>query len=141
MRRPEADPFSNLSRRRCSQDVHARYRTDSHASLKPRFNERFLLSLSSSASSLFLDDELNVLPVSAGKDIVPGSLVASKKGKEKAAGELERVRDEVSGAKIVGELVGLAKTVDQVREGATSALARDCARAAEPAHSPHATPC
>lgn len=98
------------------QDVHARYRTDSHSSLKPRFNERFLLSLSASPSSLFLDDELNVLPVSAGKDIVPGSLVASQKGKEKAQGELMRVRDEVAGAKIVGELVGLAKTVDQVRD-------------------------
>ena len=34
------------------------------------FNERFILSLSSCDDCLVLDDELNVLPVSRGKDIV-----------------------------------------------------------------------
>lgn len=68
-----------------SMDVHNKYRTgnqewrseiltgviEAHVDVKPRFNERFLLSLISCKSSLILDDELNILPISlASRNIV-----------------------------------------------------------------------
>eukprot|EP00122_Pirum_gemmata_P012736 Pgem_evm1s11851 len=48
-----------------SMDIHARYRTEAHQDVVARFNERFLLSLSSCKQSLVLDDEFNVLPISS----------------------------------------------------------------------------
>lgn len=43
-----------------SMDAHARFRTEAHQDVQPRFNERFILSLAGCASCLVLDDELNV---------------------------------------------------------------------------------
>jgi N-acetyltransferase 10 len=54
-----------------SMDVHARYRTESHQDTVARFNERFILSLGGCDTCLVVDDELNVLPLSAGKDVKP----------------------------------------------------------------------
>jgi len=48
-----------------SMDAHARFRTESHTEVQPRFNERFILSLASCRACLVLDDELNVLPISS----------------------------------------------------------------------------
>lgn len=47
-----------------SMDVHDRYRTDVHKDVEPRFNERFILSLSNTKNCIVMDDELNVLPIS-----------------------------------------------------------------------------
>jgi N-acetyltransferase 10 len=44
-------------------DVHARYRTEAHKEIQPRFNERFLLSLSNCKTCIAIDDELNILPI------------------------------------------------------------------------------
>ena len=46
-----------------SMDVHSRYRTDAHQIVEPRFNERFILSLSNCKTCLVIDDELNILPI------------------------------------------------------------------------------
>ena len=46
-----------------NQDVHSRFRTTSHQDITPRFNERFLLSLTACKRCLVLDDELNLLPI------------------------------------------------------------------------------
>lgn len=55
-----------------AMDVHARYRTEAHQDVVARFNERFILSLAGVDSCLVLDDELNVLPISARfRDIKP----------------------------------------------------------------------
>lgn len=94
------------------QDVHARYRTAAHDDVVARFNERFILSLGSCDDCLVLDDELNVLPISRGKDIVP---IEDDKGKgKKAEGELKELKASLSDTKPVGDLLQLAKTVDQV---------------------------
>ncbi|KZV81944.1 DUF699-domain-containing protein [Exidia glandulosa HHB12029] len=93
-----------------TMDVHARYRTSSHDSVIARFNERFILSLGSCDDCLVLDDELNVLPISRGKDIQP---VETGKGKDKAEDQLKDLKESLSDTKPVGELVKLAKTVDQ----------------------------
>lgn len=54
-----------------TMDVHARYRTESHQDTTGRFNERFILSLGGCDTCLVVDDELNVLPLSAGKNVKP----------------------------------------------------------------------
>jgi len=92
--------------------VHARYRTSSQHDVVARFNERFILSLGSCDDCLVLDDELNVLPISRGKDIVA---VEEERRKGKEESELKELKETLAGTKPVGELVKLAKTVDQAQ--------------------------
>ncbi|KAH9936596.1 GNAT acetyltransferase 2-domain-containing protein [Fomitopsis serialis] len=95
-----------------SMDVHARYRTSAHDTVVARFNERFILSLGSCDDCLVLDDELNVLPISRGKDIKP---IEEERGKGKAEGELKDLKDSLADTKPVGELIKLSKTLDQAQ--------------------------
>ena len=48
-----------------TMDVHNRFRTEAHQDVEPRFNERFILSLTDARNCILLDDELNILPVSS----------------------------------------------------------------------------
>ncbi|KAL0961275.1 hypothetical protein HGRIS_006236 [Hohenbuehelia grisea] len=95
-----------------TMDVHARYRTSSHDDVVARFNERFILSLGSCADCLVLDDELNVLPISRGKDIAP---IEEDRGKGKVESELKDLKDSLANTKPIGELVKLTKTLDQAQ--------------------------
>ncbi|KAK7677713.1 hypothetical protein QCA50_019265 [Cerrena zonata] len=95
-----------------TMDVHARYRTSAHDTVVARFNERFILSLGSCDDCLVLDDELNVLPISKGKDIKP---IEEDRGKGKESSELKELKDSLADTKPVGDLVKLAKTVDQAQ--------------------------
>ncbi|KAF4610814.1 hypothetical protein D9613_007060 [Agrocybe pediades] len=99
-----------------TMDVHSRYRTSSHDSVVARFNERFILSLGSCDDCLVLDDELNVLPISRGKDIQPIS-DAPGKGKETDPSEvqLRELRESLEDTKPAGDLIKLAKTIDQAQ--------------------------
>jgi N-acetyltransferase 10 len=92
--------------------VHARYRTSSQHDVVARFNERFILSLSSCDDCLVLDDELNVLPISRGKDITP---VKEERRKGAEESELKELKETLAETKPVGDLVKLAKTVDQAQ--------------------------
>jgi N-acetyltransferase 10 len=69
--------------------------------------------LGSCDDCLVLDDELNVLPISRGKDIAPLEDNTSK-SKNKEESELHELKDQLSDTKPIGELVKLAKTIDQV---------------------------
>lgn len=80
-----------------------------------RFNERFILSLGSCEDCLVLDDELNVLPISRGKDITPLEDKDVKRKGKKVEEELKELKDSLADTKPVGELIKLAKTTDQVR--------------------------
>ena len=83
-----------------------------HDDVVARFNERFILSLGSCDDCLVLDDELNVLPISRGKDI---ALLEDDEGKDtKVEAELKGLKATLSDTKPVGDLIQLAKTVDQV---------------------------
>ncbi|KAK2601645.1 N-acetyltransferase 10 [Conoideocrella luteorostrata] len=98
-----------------SMDVHSRYRTEAHHDVVARFNERFLLSLGRCDSCLVIDDEMNVLPISGGKDVQalpPPDLHDNKTENEL---ELEHIRDENEEREPVGSLIKLAKTVDQAK--------------------------
>ncbi|KJA27939.1 hypothetical protein HYPSUDRAFT_34173 [Hypholoma sublateritium FD-334 SS-4] len=99
-----------------TMDVHSRYRTSSHDSVVARFNERFILSLGSCPDCLVLDDELNVLPISRGKDIKPIEDTPGK-GKETdpADYQLRELRESLEDVKPAGDLVKLAKTIDQAQ--------------------------
>lgn len=99
-----------------SMDVHSRYRTEAHDDVVARFNERFILSLGSCDSCLVVDDELNVLPISGGKNVqaLPPpvtdaeNLLPNKK-------ELKEIKDSLADSQPVGSLITLAKTVDQAK--------------------------
>ncbi|KAL8278179.1 hypothetical protein RQP46_009352 [Phenoliferia psychrophenolica] len=110
-----------------TMDVHSRYRTNtSLSSPVARFNERFLLSLGSNPSCLIVDDELNVLPLSAAKDIVPldpggaGVGVGRSAGKGKrreveGEAELLQLKEGLRETKGIGEVVAEARTLDQAK--------------------------
>ncbi|TPX60136.1 hypothetical protein PhCBS80983_g02008 [Powellomyces hirtus] len=97
-----------------SMDVHSRYRTESHQDTVARFNERFILSLGSCESCLVVDDELNVLPISAGKNVKPlprieeVPLTPTEK-------ELAELKESLKDTQPVGSLVNCAKTLDQAK--------------------------
>ena len=59
-----------------------------------------------------MDDELNVLPISKAKDITP---IEEERGKGKVDSELKDLKDSLADTKPVGELVKLAKTLDQAK--------------------------
>lgn len=99
-----------------SMDVHSRYRTEAHDDVIARFNERFVLSLGSCDSCLFVDDELNVLPISGGKNVTPLSPPdPEEEGKSKSRKELDGIKESLADSQPVGSLIKLAKTVDQAK--------------------------
>lgn len=97
-----------------TMDVHARYRTESHYDTIARFNERFILSLGSCETCLVLDDELNVLPISAGKNVKPNTIKEEGElsSEEK---ELKSLKASLADTQPVGALVSCAKTLDQAK--------------------------
>ena len=98
-----------------TMDVHARYRTESALSGSPvaRFNERFILSLGSCDACLVVDDELNVLPLSKGKDIAP--LTGPPKSVAQPSVELADLKASLTDTPHVGTVVAECRTVDQAR--------------------------
>ena len=99
-----------------SMDIHSRYRTEAHDDVVARFNERFVLSLGSCDSCLFVDDELNVLPISGGKNVKPlPPPDPDDEGNTRARRELDGIKESLVDTQPVGSLVKIAKTVDQAK--------------------------
>ena len=98
-----------------SMDVHSRYRTEAHGDVVARFNERFILSLGSCESCLVVDDELNVLPISGGKNVRPLPPPDVDTPKTPQQIELQSVKDSLRDTEPIGSLVKIAKTVDQAK--------------------------
>lgn len=99
-----------------SMDIHSRYRTEAHADVVARFNERFILSLGSCESCLVVDDELNVLPISGGKNVKAlGAPDTDDAGKMASKRELDGIKESLADSQPVGSLVTLARTVDQAK--------------------------
>lgn len=98
-----------------SMDVHSRYRTEAHGDVVARFNERFILSLGGCDSCLVIDDELNVLPISGGKNVKALPPPDIEQPKTERQLELERIQEQLAETQPVGSLVKLARTVDQAK--------------------------
>lgn len=99
-----------------TMDIHSRYRTEAHNDVVARFNERFILSLGSCESCLFIDDELNVLPINAGKNVKPlPPLDPESEGKSKAKIDLDGIKESMADTQPVGSLIQMARTVDQAK--------------------------
>lgn len=99
-----------------SMDIHSRYRTEAHDDVVARFNERFILSLGSCDSCLVVDDELNVLPISGGKNVKPLPPPESTDDSSSATQrELKEIKENLAETQPVGPLVSLARTVDQAK--------------------------
>ena len=98
-----------------SMDIHSRYRTEAHGDVTSRFNERFILSLGSCESCLVIDDEMNVLPISGGKNLVEKKALEDDDGRSTAKRELGEVKESFSDTQPIGSLVQLARTTDQAK--------------------------
>lgn len=106
-----------------TMDVHKRYRTEAHRDVEPRFNERFILSLTRAQNVIFMDDELNVLTISSQLEKIQavtvkniGYIQEAEAGEVEAQeSELENLKNSLKENEIVGPLVGNAKTLDQAK--------------------------
>ncbi|TMW60405.1 hypothetical protein Poli38472_000447 [Pythium oligandrum] len=99
-----------------SMDVHSRFRTESHQDVVARFNERFILSLSSNERCIVLDDELNVLPISKHtRKIEPLPPTQSENELTKDQQELKELKESLRETQPVGSLVEQARTLDQAK--------------------------
>ncbi|KAM3419782.1 RNA cytidine acetyltransferase [Cercospora zeina] len=99
-----------------NMDVHARYRTEAHGDVVARFNERFLMSLGSCGGALVIDDEMNVLSsVSGARRVVELKSEEITTQSQKSKEELAEIKQSLEGEKPVGDLVKLARTVDQAK--------------------------
>ncbi|KAG0225111.1 N-acetyltransferase 10 [Actinomortierella wolfii] len=98
-----------------TMDVHSRYRTESHHDVVARFNERFILSLGGCPSCLVVDDELNVLPISLGKNVKPLPIKTGDDALTPQQRDLRALKETVQDQQPMGALVGVAKTLDQAK--------------------------
>jgi N-acetyltransferase 10 len=103
-----------------SMDVHDRYRTEKNKDIEPRFNERFILSLTSCKNVLAVDDELNLLPIT---DNMKNMVIQEKTIDEeeenifisKREKELNDLKKSLQTKNPIGPLLNLCKTVDQAK--------------------------
>jgi len=97
-----------------TMDVHARYRTESQREVVNRFNERFILSLANNHASLFIDDRLNILPISNHiktlEKCPPGLMPVSDHEPE-----LAELKTSLQDTQPVGSLVNCCRTLDQAK--------------------------
>jgi N-acetyltransferase 10 len=103
-----------------SMDVHDRYRTDSNKDVEPRFNERFILSLTTCKNCLVMDDELNVLPITTNiKNIQPVKTDIDLSEENALSSEREKelalLQQSLKGKVPIGDLVTMCKTLDQAK--------------------------
>jgi N-acetyltransferase 10 len=112
-----------------SMDVHSRYRTESHHEVVPRFNERFILTLSDCKGCLVLDDELNILPITSNTLHIPQASDPftsvsnsnnnddnnknSSNSNELVNPELIALQASLEDTPNIGTIVNKAKTLDQ----------------------------
>ncbi|XP_066541065.1 RNA cytidine acetyltransferase [Hoplias malabaricus] len=99
-----------------TMDVHLRYRTEAHQDVVGRFNERFILSLSSCKNCVVIDDQLNVLPISkhiANIKAVPPK--TQEDGLSPREQELKDLKESLQDTQPVGVLVDCSRTMDQAK--------------------------
>jgi N-acetyltransferase 10 len=97
--------------------VHSRFRTESHQNIVARFNERFLLSLTSCNQCIVVDDQLNILPISnATLHIEPVAAQVNDELKEnESTRKLNDLKESLGGTQPAHSLISLCKTLDQAK--------------------------
>ncbi|CAF1031679.1 unnamed protein product [Adineta ricciae] len=98
-----------------TMDIHARYRTETHRQTEPRFNERFILSLSSCKQCLIVDDQLNILPCSSNASLMIEPIPAKTEENSLTAEqiELKQLCHSLRETQPIGHLIDCCKTLDQ----------------------------
>jgi N-acetyltransferase 10 len=98
-----------------TMDVHSRYRTESHRQTEPRFNERFILSLSSCEQCLIVDDQLNILPCSSKASLNIQSIAPKTEENSLTSEqiELKELCFSLKDTQPIGHLIDCCKTLDQ----------------------------
>jgi len=97
-----------------TMDVHARYRTESHKDVINRFNERFILSLANNTASIFIDDQLNILPISNHIKTIekcPQGRIAASDYET----ELSELKESLQDTQPIGSLINQCRTLDQAK--------------------------
>lgn len=83
-----------------------------------RFNERFILSLANNPSCIFMDDELNILPLSTHVRTLAPVPPGSEADPDGAGGaELRELRTTLQDVQPAGPLLECCRSLDQAREG------------------------
>ncbi|XP_014327456.2 RNA cytidine acetyltransferase [Xiphophorus maculatus] len=99
-----------------TMDVHSRYRTEAHQDVVGRFNERFILSLSSCKNCVVIDDQLNILPISSHMaNIKPVPPKTQEDGLSPREQELKDLKESLQDTQPVGVLVDCCRTMDQAK--------------------------
>ncbi len=99
-----------------SMDVHARFRTESHQHVTGRFNERFILSLASCQNCIFMDDELNILPLSSHVRSLEPLSPGQEADADGAGGrELRELRGTLAETQPAGPLLECCRSLDQAK--------------------------
>ncbi|MFH4980783.1 hypothetical protein AB6A40_007492 [Gnathostoma spinigerum] len=96
-----------------SMDVHSRFRTESHSDIIPRFNERFILSLSTCSECAIMDDRFNILPLSSSISCLESVPISSKPTASEE--ELKSLVASLTDTKPIGPLLNKCRTACQAK--------------------------
>ena len=96
-------------------DVHRRHETEMFNKVKPRFSERFILSLTKCKTCLVLDDELNVLSISKYMRNLKPLNVSKDNLNTDLSDDLKHLKEGLVDLQPIGSLIKVAKSSDQAR--------------------------
>ena len=82
-----------------------------HKHIKPRFNERFIISLRNNPNAIFLDDRWNILNICSNAVLNVKPMGAPKVSDE--AQKLAEIKEELADTPPIGGVLALTKTFDQ----------------------------
>lgn len=99
-----------------SMDIHSRFRTESHQSITPRFNERFILSLTTCSNCMVIDDQMQILPISSSTLEIKGlPKLSLDDSMTPSYAELKSLKENVKDVVPLGSIISCCKTLDQAK--------------------------
>ncbi|XP_029633434.1 RNA cytidine acetyltransferase [Octopus sinensis] len=99
-----------------TMDVHSRFRTESHQEVTGRFNERFLLSLTTCSQCLVIDNQYNILPLSSlTSTVTPLPKLSKEESLSQSERELVALKESLQDTQPVGAIINCARTLDQAK--------------------------
>ena len=88
-----------------------------------RFNERFILSLANCPSCIFMDDELNILPLSTHVRTLAPVPPGTEADPDGSGGvELRELRSTLQDVQPAGSLLECCRSLDQARWGGNACV-------------------